>query len=60
MIIKIDLVNKKVDLVKEIEDGYIKEVKNKCGYVYDYEEYIIVDLREEGWVVNRKCDIIKE
>jgi hypothetical protein len=48
MIIKIDLVNKKVDLVKEIEEGYIGEVKSKYGYVYDYEEYIIVDLREEG------------
>jgi hypothetical protein len=48
MIIKIDLVNKKVELVKEIEEGYIEEVLSKDGYVYDYEEYIIVDLREEG------------
>jgi hypothetical protein len=47
-IIKIDLVNKKVEFIKEIEEGYIKEIKSRDGYVYDYEEYIIVDMREEG------------
>jgi len=47
-IIKIDLVSKKVEFINEIEDGYIVEVKSKDGWVYDYEEYIIVDLREEG------------
>lgn len=48
MIIKIDLNNKKVKLVKEIEEGWLEEVKSECGWVYDYEEYLIVDMREEG------------
>ena len=47
-IIKIDLVNKKVEFIKEIEEGYNGVVKSKDGWVYDYEEYIIVDMREEG------------
>ena len=48
MKIKIDLYNKEVKVIKEIEEGYLSEVKSKGGYVYDYEEYLIVDMREEG------------
>ena len=54
MIIKINLYNKKIEVIKEIEKGYLSEVKSEGGYVYDYEEYLIVDLcyllrmREEG------------
>jgi hypothetical protein len=47
-LIKIDLVNKKVEFIKEIEEGYNEEVKSKNGVVYDYEEYIIVDIREKS------------
>jgi hypothetical protein len=47
-LIKIDLVNKKVEFIKEIEEGYNEKVKSKNGVVYDYEEYIIVDIREES------------
>lgn len=48
MIIKINLNNREIEVIKEIEEGYLSEVKNKGGYVYDYEEYLIVDMREEG------------
>jgi len=48
MIIKLNLDDKKIEVIKEIEEGYLSEIKSKCGWVYDYEEYLIVDLREEG------------
>jgi hypothetical protein len=48
MIIKINLYNKKIEVIKEIEEGYLSEVKSVGGNVYDYEEYLIVDMREEG------------
>ena len=44
MIIKINLYNKKVEVIKEIEEGYLSVE----GNVYDYEEYLIVDMREKG------------
>ena len=48
MIIKINLNNREIEVIKEIEEGYLSEVKSKGGNVYDYEEYLIVDMREEG------------
>ncbi len=48
MIIKINLYNREIKVIKEIEEGYLSEVKSVGGNVYDYEEYLIVDMREEG------------
>ena len=47
MIIKINLYNRKIEVIKEIEEGYLSEVKSVGGNVYDYEEYLIVDMNME-------------
>ena len=49
-LIKIDLVSKKVEILDddEVEEGYLKLYESKDGWVFDYEEYIIVDIGEEG------------
>jgi len=47
-LIKIDLVSKKVEIIDEVEEGYLKLYESKEGWVFDYEEFIIVDIGEEG------------
>ena len=48
MIIKINLYNNKVEVIRELEEGWLSEVKSEIGNVYDYEECLVVDMREEG------------
>ena len=48
MIIKINLYNNKVEVIRELEEGWLSEVRSEIGNVYDYEEYLIIDMREEG------------
>ena len=50
MIIKLNLYNNKLEVIKEIEGGYMSCVRSEGGWVFDYEdeEYLIIDMRDEG------------
>jgi hypothetical protein len=48
MIIKLNLYNNKLEVIKEIEGGYLSCVRSEGGWVFDYEEYLIIDMRDEA------------